>query len=88
MTQRVRDSKARGQRIGGDHVTHCLARSFCVSWLDNYDCQNILQSLLNAAIICYQLLLVMTNLLYYIIFFQFYVNLYNIATVNSYHKFI
>ena len=39
-----------GQRIGGrtDHVTHCLARSFCVYWLDNYACQNILQSLPNS----------------------------------------
>ena len=41
-----------GQRIGGwtDHVTHCLARSLTVYWLDNYACQNILQSLSSSSL--------------------------------------
>ena len=58
MTERAWGYKWTANRGRTDHVTHCLARSFCVYWLDNYyDCQNILQSLLNslfvAAITCY-----------------------------------
>ena len=51
-----------GQRIGGwtDHMTHCLARSLTVYWLDNYACQNILQSLTSSLLgyhlLTYQLL--------------------------------
>ena len=53
MTEREREREQEilmGQRIGGgtDHVTHCLAKSVCVYWLDNYNRQNSLQSLLNS----------------------------------------
>ena len=77
-----------GQRIGGwtDHVTHCLARSLTVYWLDNYACQNILQSLSSSSL-GYHLLSVAPGhdklfiILYLNFFFKFYVPY--IAPVSS-----
>ena len=76
-----------GQRIGGwtDHVTHFLARSLSVYWLDNYACQNILQSLSSSSL-GYHLLSVAPghDKLYIILYFLILCTLYS-SRQFSYH---